>query len=60
MRDDFYSPGWADNRHRLGATLGDSAHKFGATIMTAFEYLAQQNYEAPWRAMQTRAATRHH
>jgi hypothetical protein len=60
MRDDFYGPGWADNRHHLGTTLGDGAHKLGATIMAAFESLAQHNYEAPWQAARPPAAIRHH
>jgi hypothetical protein len=60
MRDDFYSPGWADNRHHLGSALGNGAHKLGHTILAAFESLARRNYDAPWLVTRPHQAARHH
>jgi hypothetical protein len=56
MRDDFYGPAWADNRHHLGR----GAHKLGRAIMVAFESLARQNYEAPWLVVRPSRTARHH
>jgi hypothetical protein len=49
MRDDFYSPAWADNHHRLSDDIHAAIHKVARVIGTG---LARQNaydFDAPWR-----------